>query len=124
MHHATKPSITHASTQPNGPLRYRQTWSTSAANPCPIVHFGLALAVKWQQRSWAFIAPMAYSSDCYARLWGWEPEDGVEMMTDCTNEAVKCRKGGRKAKPVHIDADTERQLREIVDSPIWASVAN
>ena len=43
------------------------------------------------------------------------------MMTDCTNSAVKCRKGGRKAKLVHLDADTERQLREIVDSPVWAA---
>ena len=29
------------------------------------------------------------------------------MMTDCTNVAVKCRKGGHKANPVHLDADTE-----------------
>lgn len=43
------------------------------------------------------------------------------MMTDCTNSSVKCRKGGHKAKPVHLDADTERQLREIVDSPVWAA---
>lgn len=50
-----------------------------------------------------------------------DPEDGGEVMTDCTNNAVNCRKGGRNATPVHLDADTERQLREIVESPIWAN---
>ena len=42
------------------------------------------------------------------------------MMTDCTNSPVKCRKGGRRTKAIYLDADTERLLREIVDSPIWS----
>ena len=43
------------------------------------------------------------------------------MMTDCTNDVVKCRKGSRKANSLHLDPDTEQQLREIVNGQFWAA---